>query len=1654
LLGLFAFLLDLIQCFAQQLPSGATFQAGNVKIEQHNSSLHIHQSTPRAVIDWQSFNVGKGAAVHFIQPSQAAATLNRVIGAGASQILGQITAPGQVFITNGNGVYFGKSASIDVGSMVASSFDIGTSDFMNGDLIFKSQNGREGSITNAGDLKAQENGFIALLAPEVRNEGIIFAKKGSVILASGEMIELQTDPANQLVGVRVNPGKWNALVENKKVIEADGGLVVLSAQAESSLFQGLVKNSGVVQAKGIKKDGGRIMLTAGVGGRVKQEGVLDASSEVGRGGLVTLEGEKIELAESSVIDGTGKQGGGNILVGGDWQGGANEELRVFDDPHAVLQAKSVIMEKGAVIDASAIKDGDGGKIVLWSDVLNPGSFTTVKGELYAKGGDLGGNGGMIETSGHILAINQAKISTIAPLGNTGMWLLDPGNINITDSAPDPIDDPTLPSFPVSSDTDIHPTSIANALESTGVSIQTGSGNYDITVSSPISYTGADGNSLTINAGDDISINDSINLGTGQLTLNAGDDLTVSGNITAGQLNLDADGGAITVDSALDTSSANGNVNLDADTAVSINAAINSGSGSLSINAGAALSIGSSITSGSIDFEASSGNITINNHINTSANDGAISLDATNGSVTLDSSGSINSGSGALTINASENLVLNSTVDSGTFSADVAEDITIDAAINTGSSSLTLEGRNLTVGNIGDISSGTFLATLDQDPDPAVGGNVVLRGPINSGSGTLTIRADDDVSIFGDADLTTTNTSADGIKIYAGYDNFASQADYNGEDNLDSDILDWGGDITIDGSPSISAGTGGRVTLFTGGISESSGLSTLVPTVNFRYNADRNTDFSSQDNFTDNSEGLDSVWEPLSSGIYGIYREQPSVRLSTTILNYGEVMKDNSGNYHTYDGSSYLAGRPEISLHSSSGLVNGDLLDGSNYLIENENDENSWTAHSSGEKFLDVKGQITLTPNALKSGTTHQLRTNLHKKGYYIKKRSDYSLSHNEGGAQDGLRVDPLTVNLVATAVYDGNDVLDSAYIDPGDPPDPLPDPPLSNEVVLSGFFERGTITETLQYSDASTSNYHVASQATRRYVDAISFRNASVGSVGKAGNYRKPHMNRRQNGVNEVTILVRPVELSINAGSTGLSKVYDGSDERSSSFQPQWTYGTVPDEESGLAEGDASAGISYANATYDSPNAGDRTFTITGLTINNLNETSDASDQSPRSFPTDYEIRIGGVASTTLVLDSVSINKATLDVTVNDSFKFATQSDPVGYSGLSFEGFVNNETPEVLTESFSIQRSDPTNNSAGNYALSLNQSGSSSINYNINPNAGVFTIVPVNQLLVAMGNADSSVMNFTYGSDDSVQYNVHSVTYLNSSNETVTINEGSGNLTFVQISDADNDVSVRDSSGNAVGFNIGTMSPQMSNSNKLKVGTYKLQAENVVGAGSSEFADTVKVVGSHLVEPLEVTPVVTNGKIKIYDGDPDLLNLSLDISGKIAGDLVNINGVGTYRNWSNDSLPDKDVRATSFNSDGSAETVLAKKYKVENITLSDGGSSGAGTNRSDHLNYVLSSNIINAEDGRIDPKQITYLSAQKSYDGTNQLRGYHGIDGVWVDAIDVWRPIEAHRSVRTADGLGLIYNEDFKYSSGTIKSKHVNGPDDDPDHFWIARGIR
>ena len=239
-----------------QLPTGGQVVAGQANIAQSAATLNVNQSSNRAAIDWQSFNVGSQARVNFNQPSAGSVTLNRVLDANPSQIFGRISAPGQVFLTNPNGVYFSPTASVDVGGLVATTHSIGNADFMAGGNSF-TRNGATASVVNDGNLTASLGGYIALLAPEVRNNGIVIAQGGTVALAAGEAYELQFDN-NRLTNIRVEPATIAALVENGNAVQAPGGLIILSAQAANRLQGGVVNNSGSLEATGLVNNGGVI----------------------------------------------------------------------------------------------------------------------------------------------------------------------------------------------------------------------------------------------------------------------------------------------------------------------------------------------------------------------------------------------------------------------------------------------------------------------------------------------------------------------------------------------------------------------------------------------------------------------------------------------------------------------------------------------------------------------------------------------------------------------------------------------------------------------------------------------------------------------------------------------------------------------------------------------------------------------------------------------------------------------------------------------------------------------------------------------------------------------------------------------------------------------------------------------------------------------------------------------------------------------------------------------------------------------------------------------------------------------------------------------------------------------------------------------------
>jgi hypothetical protein len=151
---------------------------------------------------------------------------------------------------------------------------------------------------------------------------------------------------------------------------------------------------------------------------------LRANSARAHAGRVEVEGDDITLDTGTLIEAKGATHGGTVLVGGDWQGSGT-----------MRQATTVSMSADSTIDTSATDNGDGGKVVLWSDVHSANSVTAVKGSIYANGGINGGNGGWVETSGHWLQLGDGVfVSTQALKGFAGEWLLDPENLFIRDGS--------------------------------------------------------------------------------------------------------------------------------------------------------------------------------------------------------------------------------------------------------------------------------------------------------------------------------------------------------------------------------------------------------------------------------------------------------------------------------------------------------------------------------------------------------------------------------------------------------------------------------------------------------------------------------------------------------------------------------------------------------------------------------------------------------------------------------------------------------------------------------------------------------------------------------------------------------------------------------------------------------------------------------------------------------------------------------------------------------------------------------------------------------------------------------------------------------------------------------------------------------------------
>lgn len=749
-------------------PEGAKVERGNVKIIQRGNRTIIRASD-RSIINYRSFDVGRSESVRFIQPGRDASVLNRINSQRPTQIDGSIRANGQVYFVNPNGVYFSGTAMIDAAGIYAAAGNISSQDFAAGRNHFTDI---QGDVVNAGRIEA---GTTALIGRHVSNSGIIVSDQadGVVAMVSGEDVTLT--PRGSGIGVRVDgrsqPGDSTAAVSNTGQITARDGQALMVA---GDVYALAIKNTGSVKARDIAIEAKR-------GGVVEVGGVLDASDRSigGRGGDITITGRRIDVA-GATIDASGSRGGGDVRIGGDFRG--EGDLR---------RAQTVNIDGSTVINTDAVRTGDGGTVAVWSD-----QRTTVAGAITARGGELGGHGGMVETSGKVLDFGGVRVdasgSKAAGDWQGGQWLLDPTNLIIDGSNVGAI--------------------IASLDAGTDVTVETISGGSDagnLVVDATINKTMGTDATLTLRAANDVFVNQAITSSSGELNV-------------AIEANADID----------DNNRSSGNIEFANDGMTTFGAIITNG-GDVSMQ-GVDLNLGAGTIS------AVMGDVTISPN---SATDVTIGLGGGTGRMTVSdaelnniaaSTLTIGSGSaGDITVGAiSPTNVTNLTLrTAGTVKESAADDTT----------DITVAGR-LTItaaDGIGDpgTNDGTGTGPLDIDVaelDAAVSG---AGGLFIKDSGGLTVvnaaTADGKVSIRSTGDVTLQNVAANEampsgrtLEVVsagaAGIDSTAATISTNGLGHFqttasNADIRLDGMQVTGDGSVALNTtGATGNATVISSG----------------------------------------------------------------------------------------------------------------------------------------------------------------------------------------------------------------------------------------------------------------------------------------------------------------------------------------------------------------------------------------------------------------------------------------------------------------------------------------------------------------------------------------------------------------------------------------------------------------------------------------------------------------------------------------------------------------------------------------------------------------------------------------------------------------------------------------------------------------------
>jgi filamentous hemagglutinin family protein len=504
----------------------------------------------------------------------------------------------------------------------------------------------------------QSNGKVLLINPS----GIIFGA-GARVDVNG-LIASSLDIANQdfLAGrMKFTAGPTAGKVENQGTITTPtGGSVYLIAPD--------VQNSGVITAPN-----GDVLLAAG-----KEVLLVDSSNPEIAMVVTAPDGQSINLG--TIVADAGRVGMYGSVVRNSGRISANSAVSDATGRIFLKSTKKTVLEPESVISADGVGAADGGKVMVWSD-----GDTQAAGSITAKGGELRGNGGFVETSGATINFSKVKIDASSTQGRAGTWLIDPVDQLTIDTA-------GASALQTALDTGGSGTN-TTVTNSSGAFGTVSAGPGAITVASPVTWSKS--SILTLDAEGDILINAAVTGTIGTLVLKSPGSTTQTAVVTVDKLLLL--GGAFSLAAPGVTANT-----LAADTTGSVNVVLNGSS--------MATTIGS----------VSDATATVYNGVHSSG--GVISVKQLAHSLSVDKDVSAPNGSVELwgdTFTQGMSVATSVNISAG-------NDITLKA---------TGQGSGLTVGSGVQISSSAGDILLQSDTNPANAGPITLNGgTFTAGSG--------------------------------------------------------------------------------------------------------------------------------------------------------------------------------------------------------------------------------------------------------------------------------------------------------------------------------------------------------------------------------------------------------------------------------------------------------------------------------------------------------------------------------------------------------------------------------------------------------------------------------------------------------------------------------------------------------------------------------------------------------------------------------------------------------------------------------------------------------------------------------------------------------------------------------------------------------